>query len=80
MMTYIGLALLLSGVASIAVYWYGRLTKQAIILGRRSEYVYVRFYPNPGFMLPIWGRRQLVFTNFDGLFTRKRGTRTRPAR
>lgn len=30
---------------------------QLWVIGRRSNYAYLRLYPNPGFMLPWFGKR-----------------------
>jgi hypothetical protein len=59
------------------------------ILGRRSELAYLRFYPNPGFMIP-WVRVRrykgalemsvvrLLWNKHDGWFTRAAGNHVRP--
>lgn len=69
-----------SGLGAYLLNRYGKWAQKLVVWGRRSELFYVRFYPNPGFMVPLPRGRQLVWTNFDGLFTRKRGTRTRPVK
>jgi hypothetical protein len=49
-------------------------------IGRRSELAYVRFYPNPGFMIP-WARgRRFVWSWHKGHIIRRVGTRSQPAR
>lgn len=36
------------------------------VLGRRSEFAYVRVWPNPGFMVPIWPGKRLRWSRFYG--------------
>lgn len=47
-------------------------------LGRRSERMYLRFYPNPGFMVPWFKGRQLLWNRHDGWYRRLPGERHRP--
>ncbi len=35
-------------------------------IGRRSNVAYIRFYPNPGFMLPLPGGKRLRWSIFYG--------------
>jgi len=42
--------------------WY---TSKLRILGRHSKKHYLRFYPNPGFMFTIFGRR-IKWSKFYG--------------
>ena len=51
---------------------------RVIALGRRSTRAYLRFYPNPGFMLPWFGGRQLLWSRSDGWYTRSRNQQNRP--
>jgi len=47
------------------------------VIGRRSETAYIRFYPNPGFMLPWFGGQRLLWSRFDGGYMRARDGRQR---
>jgi len=35
-------------------------------IGRRSDTAYIRFYPNPGFMIPWFGNKRLRYSKFYG--------------
>ncbi len=35
-------------------------------LGRRNNTAYLRFYPNPGFMIPWFGGKRLRWSKFYG--------------
>ena len=41
------------------------------VIGRKSAFAYLRFYPNPGFMIPWTQGRRLVWSKFYGLKIRK---------
>lgn len=36
------------------------------IIGRRSDVAYLRFYPNPGFMIPWPNNKRLRYSKFYG--------------
>jgi hypothetical protein len=42
--------------------WFDQLW----VIGRRSALAYLRFYPNPGFMIPWFGARRLIWSKFYG--------------
>ena len=42
-------------------YW-----NQLWVIGRKSEKMYVRFYPNPGFMIPWFKGKTLKYSKFYG--------------
>lgn len=54
-----------------------RRLDRLMAIGRQSERAYVRFYPNPGFMLP-WGSKRLVWSWHKGFVMRARGSRQQP--
>ena len=57
--------------------WLGRFD-QVWVLGRHSTVAYLRFYPNPGFMVPWPGNRRLRWSKFYGFAITKAPTPTNP--
>lgn len=47
-------------------------------IGRRSNVAYLRFYPNPGFMIPWKNGKRLRWSKFYGLKITKAPTPTNP--
>jgi hypothetical protein len=48
------------------------------VIGRRSKIAYVRFYPNPGFMLPLWKNKRVRYSKFYGWKITKAPTDSNP--
>lgn len=47
-------------------------------IGRRSNLAYIRFYPNPGFMIPIGRNKRFRWSKFYGAKVTKAPTPENP--